>query len=179
MSLQDLSNRESLHCIQTVFTILSGQGVCLCVCVFYITVFDLSVKLPVVCIRRCSEHRPAELLLSALQDLATAPRRSADIFPLQIKPLKLSHCELTAACCLPGAPCDDIRIVLQCLDTMLIRRKKQVTLQRAMAFMKRLSMLSMHVLPNASVGLLAAGRASMHVSVYVCALTHHTFCLQI
>lgn len=61
---------------------------------------------------------------------------------------------------------------------MLIRRKKQVTLQRAMAFMKRLSMLSMHVLPNASVGLLAAGRASMHVSVYVRALTH-AFCLQI
>lgn len=28
--LQDLSNRESLHCIQTVFTILSGQGVCVC-----------------------------------------------------------------------------------------------------------------------------------------------------
>lgn len=70
---------------------------------------------------------------------------------------------------LPGAPCDDVRIVLQCLDTMLIRRKKQVTLQRAMAFVKRLSMLSMHVLPNASVGLLAASRASMHVSVCVCA----------
>lgn len=61
-------------------------------------------------------------------------------------------------------------IVLQCLDAMLIRRKKQVTLQRAMAFIKRLSMLSMHVLPNASVGLLAASRASMHVSV--CAFTH-------
>lgn len=48
---------------------------------------------------------------------------------------------------------------------MLIRRKKQVTLQRALAFMRRLSMLSMHVLPNASVGLLAACRANMHVSV--------------
>lgn len=57
---------------------------------------------------------------------------------------------------------------------MLIRRKKQVTLQRAMAFMKRLSTLSMHVLPNASVGLLAASRASMHVSVCVHTQAHHS-----
>lgn len=103
---------------------------------------------------------------------------------------QLTHClskqahsvrvtELTATCCLPGAHSDDIRIVLQCLDTMLIRRKKQVTLQRALAFMKRLSMLSIHVLPNASVGLLAACRANMHVSVCMCASTHHVFCLQI
>lgn len=54
---------------------------------------------------------------------------------------------------------------------MLIRRKKQVTLQRALAFMKRLSVLSIHVLPNASVGLLAACRANMHVSVRMCAST--------
>uniref|UniRef100_A0A665VDP9 Nucleolar complex protein 3 homolog n=1 Tax=Echeneis naucrates TaxID=173247 RepID=A0A665VDP9_ECHNA len=59
----DLTNRESLHCIQTVFTILSGQGHCLPICF------------------------------------------------------------------------------------------------RAMAFVKRLSTLSLHVLPNASVGLLAATRA--------------------
>lgn len=51
---------------------------------------------------------------------------------------------------------------------MLTRRKKQVTLQRAMAFIKRLGTLSLHVLPNASVGLLAASRAAVHVSVCVC-----------
>uniref|UniRef100_A0A673BQ43 Nucleolar complex protein 3 homolog n=1 Tax=Sphaeramia orbicularis TaxID=375764 RepID=A0A673BQ43_9TELE len=61
-----------------------------------------------------------------------------------------------------GAPNDDISIVLRCLDAMLTRRRKQVTLQRAMAFMKRLSVLSLHTLPNASVGLLAANRAALH-----------------
>ncbi|XP_061887815.1 nucleolar complex protein 3 homolog [Entelurus aequoreus] len=61
-----------------------------------------------------------------------------------------------------GAHSDDIIIVLRCLDAMLIRRRKQVTLQRAMAFIKRLSMLSLHVLPNASVGILAANRATLH-----------------
>uniref|UniRef100_A0A8C9Y612 Nucleolar complex protein 3 homolog n=1 Tax=Sander lucioperca TaxID=283035 RepID=A0A8C9Y612_SANLU len=61
-----------------------------------------------------------------------------------------------------GAPNDDIIIVLRCLDAMLTRRRKQVTLQRAMAFVKRLSTLSLHVLPNASVGLLAASRATVH-----------------
>uniref|UniRef100_A0A3Q2Q837 Nucleolar complex protein 3 homolog n=1 Tax=Fundulus heteroclitus TaxID=8078 RepID=A0A3Q2Q837_FUNHE len=61
-----------------------------------------------------------------------------------------------------GAPNEDIIIVLRCLDAMLTRRRKQVTLQRAMAFLKRLSTLSLHVLPNASVGILAANRATMH-----------------
>ena len=69
---------------------------------------------------------------------------------------------------LSGAPNDDIIIVLQCLDAMLTRRKKQVSLQRAMAFVKRLSTLSLHVLPNATVGILAANRATLHVSVCVC-----------
>ncbi|XP_034721825.1 nucleolar complex protein 3 homolog [Etheostoma cragini] len=61
-----------------------------------------------------------------------------------------------------GAPNDDIIIVLRCLDAMLTRRRKQVTLQRAMAFVKRLSTLSLHVLPNAAVGVLAASRATVH-----------------
>uniref|UniRef100_A0AAQ5YRT6 Nucleolar complex protein 3 homolog n=1 Tax=Amphiprion ocellaris TaxID=80972 RepID=A0AAQ5YRT6_AMPOC len=61
-----------------------------------------------------------------------------------------------------GAPNDDVIILLRCLDAMLTRRRKQVSLQRAMAFIKRLSMLSLHVLPNASVGILAASRAAMH-----------------
>lgn len=69
--------------------------------------------------------------------------------------------------CDTGAPNDDIIIMLRCLDTMLTRRKKQVTLQRAMAFVKRLSTLSLHVLPNASVGILAANRAAIHVSLIV------------
>ncbi|XP_062234449.1 nucleolar complex protein 3 homolog [Platichthys flesus] len=106
----DRTNRESLHCIQTVFTILSGQGDVLNIdpLTFYSQLYWM------------------------------LPRLHA------------------------GAPNDDIIILLRCLDTLLIRRRKQVTLQRAMAFVKRLSTLSLHVLPNASVGLLAANRATMH-----------------
>uniref|UniRef100_A0A8C4ZA17 Nucleolar complex protein 3 homolog n=1 Tax=Gadus morhua TaxID=8049 RepID=A0A8C4ZA17_GADMO len=98
----DLTNRESLHCIQTAFNILSGQG--------YPILNSLSLS------------------------------------------LSLSS----------GAPNDDIIIVLQCLDVMLTKRRKQVTLQRAMAFVKRLCTLSMHVLPNASIGIMAASRAVFH-----------------
>ncbi|KAL7372945.1 hypothetical protein ABVT39_024439 [Epinephelus coioides] len=106
----DLTNRESLHCIQTVFTILSGQG-------------------DVLNIDPLNFYSQLYRLL---------PRLHA------------------------GAPNDDVIILLRCLDAMLTRRRKQVTLQRAMAFIKRLSMLSLHVLPNASVGILAASRAAMH-----------------
>ncbi|XP_008303033.1 nucleolar complex protein 3 homolog [Stegastes partitus] len=106
----DLTNQESLHCIQTVFTILSGQG----------DVLNID---------------PLNFYSQLYQML---PHLHA------------------------GAPNDDVAILLRCLDAMLTRRRKQVTLQRAMAFVKRLSMLSLHVLPNASVGILAANRAAMH-----------------
>uniref|UniRef100_A0A3P8UJ36 Nucleolar complex protein 3 homolog n=1 Tax=Cynoglossus semilaevis TaxID=244447 RepID=A0A3P8UJ36_CYNSE len=104
----DRTNRENLHCIQTVFTILSGQGDVLNIdpLTFYSQLYKILVK------------------------------------------LHAGH--------------DDISILLRCLDSMLTRRRKQVSLQRAMAFIKRLSMLSLHTLPNASVGLLSANRAAMH-----------------
>lgn len=106
----DLTHRESLHCIQTVFTILSGQG----------DVLNID---------------------------------PLNFYSQLYKMLPQLHA---------GAPNDDIIIALRCLDAMLTRRRKQVTLQRAMAFIKRLSALSLHVLPNASVGVLAASRAAMH-----------------
>ncbi|XP_019115353.1 nucleolar complex protein 3 homolog isoform X1 [Larimichthys crocea] len=106
----DLTNRESLHCIQTVFTILSGQG----------DVLNID---------------------------------PLNFYSQLYKMLPRLHA---------GMHNDDILIVLRCLDAMLTRRKKQVTLQRAMAFVKRLSTLSLHVLPNATVGLLAANRSTMH-----------------
>ncbi|KAM9837143.1 nucleolar complex protein 3 homolog [Aulostomus maculatus] len=107
----DLSRRESLHCIQTVFTILSGQG-----------------------------------------DVLTVD--PLNFYSQFYKMLPQLHA---------GTPDDDVIIVLRCLDAMLMRRRKQVTLQRVLAFIKRLSMLSLHVLPNASVGILAASRAALHV----------------
>ncbi|KAM7370296.1 hypothetical protein PAMP_009857 [Pampus punctatissimus] len=106
----DLTNRESLHCIQTVFTILSGQG----------DVLNID---------------------------------PLNFYSQLYKMLPTLHA---------GKPNGDIIIVLRCLDGMLIRRRKQVTLQRAMAFVKRLSTLSLHVLPNAGAGILAANRAAMH-----------------
>ncbi|KAL0984147.1 hypothetical protein UPYG_G00137690 [Umbra pygmaea] len=107
---EDLTHRESLHCIQTVFKILSGQG---------------------------------------------------DV--LNIDPLKFyTHLYKTLPKLNAGASNDDISIVLQCIDVMLTRRRKQVTLQRSLAFVKRLSTLSLHTLPNATVGLLASNRMLMH-----------------
>lgn len=77
--------------------------------------------------------------------------------------------------CLSGAHNDDVIIVLQCLDAMLTRRRKQVTLQRVMAFIKRLNVLSLHTLPNASVGVLSTNRALLHVSVFPGAAAVFTF----
>ncbi|XP_055746690.1 nucleolar complex protein 3 homolog [Salvelinus fontinalis] len=106
----DLTYRESLHCIQTAFNILSGQG---------------------------------------------------DV--LNIDPLMFySHLYKTLLKLNAGASNDDISIVLRCLDVMLTKRRKQVTLQRALAFVKRLSTLSLHTLPNATVGILASNRTLMH-----------------
>ncbi|CAB1311918.1 unnamed protein product [Coregonus sp. 'balchen'] len=106
----DLTYRESLHCIQTAFNILSGQG---------------------------------------------------DV--LNIDPLKFyTHLYKTLLKLNAGASNDDISIVLRCLDVMLTKRRKQVTLQRALAFVKRLSTLSLHTLPNATVGILASNRMLIH-----------------
>lgn len=63
-----------------------------------------------------------------------------------------------------GATNDGIEIVLHCLDVMLSKRRKQVSHQRALAFIKRLCTLALQVLPNSSIGLLATTRILMHVS---------------
>ncbi|KAG6935962.1 NOC3 like DNA replication regulator, partial [Chelydra serpentina] len=109
ISSEDLSYRESLHCVLTAFHILSGQG---------------------------------------------------DV--LNIDPLKFySHLYRTLFRLHAGATNDDMVIVLQCLDVMLTKRRKQVSQQRALAFIKRLSTLALHVLPNSSVGILATNRILM------------------
>ncbi|XP_005991626.1 nucleolar complex protein 3 homolog [Latimeria chalumnae] len=106
----DLSCRESLHCVQTAFHILSGQG---------------------------------------------------DV--LNIDPLKFySHLYKTLFKMHAGATNDAMMIVLQCLDVMLTKRRKQVSLQRAFAFIKRLTTLALHVLPDSTVGILASNRMLMH-----------------
>ncbi|XP_077310365.1 nucleolar complex protein 3 homolog [Lithobates pipiens] len=102
----DLSYRESLHCVQTAFNVLSGQG---------------------------------------------------DV--LNIDPLKFySHLYKTLFGLHAGSTNDDTLIALQCLELMLTKRRKQVSLQRALAFIKRLSSLALHVLPNSSIGILSTNR---------------------
>lgn len=106
----DLSYQESLHCVQTAFHILSGQG---------------------------------------------------DV--LNIDPMKFyTHLYKTLFTLHAGATNDGIEIVLHCLDVMLTKRRKQVSHQRALAFIKRLCTLALQVLPNSSIGLLATTRILMH-----------------
>ncbi|KAK5905402.1 hypothetical protein CgunFtcFv8_001370 [Champsocephalus gunnari] len=106
----DLSTRESLHCIQTVFTILSGQGDVL------------------------------------------------NIDPLNFYSQLYRILLETHA----GADNEDVVIVLRCVDAMLTRRRKQVSLQRAMAFIKRLSTQSLTLLPGGAAATLQSCRAALH-----------------
>lgn len=102
----DLNYRESLHCVQTAFNILSGQG---------------------------------------------------DV--LNIDPLNFyTHLYKTLFGLNAGTTNDDTVIALQCLEMMLTKRRKQVSLQRALAFIKRLSILALHVLPNSCIGILSTNR---------------------
>ncbi|XP_067909377.1 LOW QUALITY PROTEIN: nucleolar complex protein 3 homolog [Heterodontus francisci] len=57
---------------------------------------------------------------------------------------------------------EDVLVVLQCLDVMLTKRRKQVSLQRAIAYIKRLTTLALNVLPNSTIGILATNRALMN-----------------
>uniref|UniRef100_A0A672PU38 Nucleolar complex protein 3 homolog n=1 Tax=Sinocyclocheilus grahami TaxID=75366 RepID=A0A672PU38_SINGR len=82
---------------------------------------------------------------------------------LNIDPLKFyNHLYKTLLTLHAGGTNEDTAIVLQCLDVMLTKRRKQVTLQRAQGFLKRLSTLGLHLLPDSCVGILAANRALMH-----------------
>ncbi|XP_005407586.1 PREDICTED: nucleolar complex protein 3 homolog [Chinchilla lanigera] len=106
----DLNYQESLHCVQTAFHILSGQG---------------------------------------------------DV--LNIDPMKFyTHLYRTLFKLHAGATNEGVEIVLQCLDVMLTKRRKQVSQQRALAFIKRLCTLALQVLPNSSIGILATARTLMH-----------------
>ncbi|NXC45968.1 NOC3L protein, partial [Penelope pileata] len=81
---------------------------------------------------------------------------------LNIDPMKFyTHLYKTLFSLHAGRTNDDIGIVLQCLDVTLAKRRKQVSQQRALAFLKRLSTLALHVLPNSSVGILATNRILM------------------
>uniref|UniRef100_A0A7N5K965 Nucleolar complex protein 3 homolog n=1 Tax=Ailuropoda melanoleuca TaxID=9646 RepID=A0A7N5K965_AILME len=82
---------------------------------------------------------------------------------LNIDPMKFyTHLYKTLFKLHAGATNEGVRILLQCLDVMLTKRRKQVSQQRALAFIKRLCTLALHVLPNSSIGILATNRILMH-----------------
>uniref|UniRef100_W5KBY5 Nucleolar complex protein 3 homolog n=1 Tax=Astyanax mexicanus TaxID=7994 RepID=W5KBY5_ASTMX len=82
---------------------------------------------------------------------------------LNIDPLKFyTHLYKTLLVLHAGASNTDMTIVLKCLDVMLTKRRKQVNLHRALAFLKRLATLALHVMPDSCVGILAANRTLIH-----------------
>ncbi|XP_026770351.2 nucleolar complex protein 3 homolog isoform X2 [Pangasianodon hypophthalmus] len=82
---------------------------------------------------------------------------------LNVDPLKFyTHLYKTLLTLRAGASNEDTGIVLQCVDVMLSKRRKQVSLHRALAFLKRLDTLALHVMPDSCVGILAANRALIH-----------------
>uniref|UniRef100_A0A8K9XY14 NOC3-like DNA replication regulator n=1 Tax=Oncorhynchus mykiss TaxID=8022 RepID=A0A8K9XY14_ONCMY len=84
-------------------------------------------------------------------------------FANNIDPLEFyTHLYTTLLKVNAGVSNDDISIVLRCLDVMLTKRRKRVNLQHALAFVKRLSTLSLHTLPNATVGILASNKMLIH-----------------
>ena len=64
-----------------------------------------------------------------------------------------------------GASSDDVSVILECLDAMINRRHKQVSIQRVLAYLKRLCTLSLQSLPNASLSYLCSVRNVMKVSI--------------
>ncbi|XP_052254466.1 nucleolar complex protein 3 homolog [Dreissena polymorpha] len=107
IATEELSYRESLHCVQTAFTILSGQG-------------------------------------SAL-----------NIDPVVF----YKHLYKTLYHVHAGCSSDDVKIVLDCLDIMISRRKRQVSQQRILAFLKRLMTLSLQQTTHGTLGLLSVIRS--------------------
>ncbi|KAI0241833.1 hypothetical protein LSAT2_017982 [Lamellibrachia satsuma] len=107
---EELPYRDALHCIQTAFMILSGQG---------------------------------EML---------------NIDPLRFyRHLYRSLFHLHA-----GVTSEDVSTALDCLHIMISKRRKQVSHQRVLAFIKRLSTLSLQLSANGAVGVLASVRNFLH-----------------
>ncbi|CAG2056598.1 unnamed protein product, partial [Timema podura] len=58
----------------------------------------------------------------------------------------------------------DLLIVLQTLDTVLIRRRKKISQQRVLAFTKRLATMSTQLLHNGALGCLALIKTVMQLN---------------
>ncbi|KAG1675629.1 Nucleolar complex protein 3 [Nymphon striatum] len=107
MESGQLNYRESIHCVKTVFTILSGQGEALNIDPqqFYCHLYNASLSL---------------------------------------------HA---------GMSSDDVKLLLECINMMIIQRRKKVSFQRILAFMKRLSTICLQLHHNAVLACLSYVRS--------------------
>lgn len=110
----NLSTRENLHCMQTAFTILSGQG----------SVINID------------------------------PARFYKHFYNNMIPVHA------------GTIAETVPVVLDCLDVMISKRRKQVSQQRILAFIKRLTTLSLQQNSGGAVAYLSAVRQYIHSFKY-------------
>lgn len=112
MENEELGYREELHCIQTIFTILSGQG---------------------------------EVL--------------------NIDPLRFyGHLYRNLLVVNAGKTHSDLLIILRTLNEVLIRRRKNITLHRLLAFVKRIITLSMQLLHNGTIACMGIVKTVMQLS---------------
>lgn len=105
----DLGHREQLHCIQTVFTILKGQG----------EVLNID---------------PARFYTHLYKNLLSV------------------HA---------GKNHDDLESILATLDSVLLKRRNNITYHRYLAFVKRLSSMALQLLHNGALGCLGVVRTGM------------------
>lgn len=112
METGDLGYREQLHCIQTVFTILSGQG---------------------------------EVL--------------------NIDPLRFyGHLYRNLLVCNAGRNHSDLKIIIRTLVEVLLKRRKNITHHRLLAFIKRIVILSLQLLHNGSLACLSIVKNVMQLT---------------
>ncbi|XP_034115776.2 nucleolar complex protein 3 homolog [Drosophila albomicans] len=115
---QDLGYREQLHCIQTIFVILSGQG---------------------------------EVL--------------------NIDPIRFyQHFYRNMLVVQAGKNHDDFAIILRTLDEVLVKRRRNMSQQRLMAFVKRLLTGSLHLLHNGTLATLGTIKQTFQLTSVLDAL---------
>ncbi|XP_017849828.1 nucleolar complex protein 3 homolog isoform X1 [Drosophila busckii] len=115
---QDLGYREKLHCIQTIFVILSGQG---------------------------------EVL--------------------NIDPIRFyQHFYRSMLVVQAGKTHDDFGIILRTLDEVLVKRRRNMSQQRLMAFVKRLLIGSLHLLHNGTLATLGTIKQTFQLTSVLDAL---------
>lgn len=107
-----LGYREQLHCVQTVFTILSGQG----------EILNID---------------PARFYAHLYKNL------------LQVH---------------AGKNHEDAESILMTVENVLIKRRKHITFQRHLAFLKRMMILTLQLLHNGSMGCLSVIKTSLQLN---------------